>query len=123
MNRRDFLLAALALPGCATAPKVVSTGTEVLEELEPLYDVRADRRGLAFRIASGGCATKADIAFYVERRGEGTSLAFAHRPARQCDVSTSDPLALRFSWAELGLPGHRRVILLNASYPMVDSFR
>ena len=98
MNRRLFVLAALALGGCATvgAPP---TGA-ALAELEPLYAVQAGRDGLTIRVKSGGCTAKADFAFYVARRGGAVSVAFGRRQVETCKPAAPGQADITFSWDE-----------------------
>jgi hypothetical protein len=115
MNRRLFVLAALALGGCATvaAPPVVAPAPQVLGELEPLYSAVAGREALTIRVASRGCTAKADFAFYVERRGGQASLAFGRRHVDACKAAAPGQTELVFSWAELGLEPRGPVFILN----------
>ncbi len=84
MNRRLFVLASLALGGCATvaAPPVFAPAP--LAELEPLYAAVASRDALIIRVASNGCAAKPDFTFYVERRGGAVTIAFARKRVDMC---------------------------------------
>jgi hypothetical protein len=113
MNRRNFVLAALAVSGCATRPVVVSPGAEVLEELEALYGVRVGRRGVTFGVSSGGCTTKADFVFYVERRPGAVALAFGRKQVDGCKLVVRGRTDLSFTWVELGVAPNRSVVLLN----------
>lgn len=112
MNRRDFILSALALSGCATAP-VISMDTLVLQELEPLFDVRVGRLGLTFSMMPVSCTSKANIVFYVERADRVSKLAFARRKIERCQTPSEAPVELQFTWTELGLRERRRIVLLN----------
>ena len=114
MNRRLFILAALALGGCATvtAPKV-SPAFQAYGELEPLYSAQAGRDSLTIQVGSNGCTAKADFAFYVERRGEAVTLAFGRKRVDPCKSFAQDKTALSFSWEELGLGPRTSVVLLN----------
>ena len=61
MNRRVFVLSALALSSCATAgPPHVKAGP-VLSELEPLYRANAGKDALIVSVASNGCTAKGDF--------------------------------------------------------------
>jgi hypothetical protein len=114
MNRRVLLLAALALCGCATtAPSVVAPPAGTLSELEPLYRADAGRETLTISVASTGCTTKADFAFYVERRGEAVTLAFGRRRLDTCRSFAMGRTELTFTWAELGVAPRTPVFLLN----------
>jgi hypothetical protein len=110
MNRRLFLLAALALAGCATAgPTTVAP----LGELEPLYAAVAGREALTITVGSSGCTAKADFAFYVERRGEAMTLAFGRKRLDTCKSFAMGKTELSFTWAELGVEPRTPVFLLN----------
>ena len=111
MDRRCFVLAALALGGCATvAPPAAAPGP--LAELEPLYAVEAGREGLAIRVASGGCTAKPDFAFYVERRAGSVTVAFARRHVDVCKTAPGQA-EVAFTWAELGVEPRTPLFLLN----------
>jgi len=115
MNRRLFVLAALALSGCATAaaPPVVSPAASSLSELEPLYRADAGREALTISVASNGCTAKADFAFYVERRGDAVTLAFGRKRIDSCKSFAMGRTDLTFTWAELGVAPRTPVFLLN----------
>ncbi|HEY8616815.1 hypothetical protein [Phenylobacterium sp.] len=115
MNRRLFLLAGLASAGCATVPPTLLPWTpgETLAELEPLYDVVADRRGLRLIVASQGCTGRADWTFYAEPRPGGVALAFARRRLDPCRAPAGGRAELLFRWEELGLPPRARVAIVN----------
>jgi hypothetical protein len=136
VNRRLFVLASLALGGCAsvsvappspspptaptapTAPppppaRVAPAGP--LAELEPLRSARATRDGLSIRLASHGCTARPDIAFYVERRAGAASVAFGRRHVDTC--KTPGEAEIVFSWTELGLDPRAPVFLLNPVGP------
>lgn len=112
MNRRLFVLAALALSGCATAPPAAPSGS-VLAELEPLYRAEAGREALTISVGSNGCTSKADFAFYVERKGEAVSVAFGRRRLDSCKSFAMGRTDLSFPWTELGVPPRTPVFLLN----------
>ena len=112
VDRRAFLIAALALSACATTPPVVKPGGPFLE-LEPLYRADARREGLIIRVGSNGCTAKEDFTFYLERRGEAVSLAFARKRIDTCKSFAMGSTELTFTWAELGLPPQAPVFLLN----------
>ena len=115
MKRRFFVLAALALGGCATvaAPPVVALAARAFGELEPLYGAQTGREALTIRVGSNGCTTKADFTFYVERRGEAVTLAFARRRIDPCKSFAQGKTELVFTWEELGLTARAPVLLLN----------
>jgi len=114
MNRRLFLLAAMALGGCATvSPPKVSPAPATFGELEPLYSAQAGRDALTIQVSSNGCTSKADFAFYVQRRGEAVVLAFGRKRVDVCKSFAQGKTALSFSWEELGLTPRGPVVLLN----------
>jgi hypothetical protein len=115
MNRRLFLVAALALGGCATVtkPPAVAPAPGALAELEPLYSARTGRETLTIRVSSNGCTAKADFAFYVERRGDAVALAFGRRRVDTCKSFAMGQTELAFTWEELGLAPRTPVFLLN----------
>ncbi|MFI4950068.1 MAG: hypothetical protein ACHP7A_03415 [Caulobacterales bacterium] len=115
MNRRLFVLAALALGGCATGgPRPeVAPARGPLAELEPLYSAVAGRDGLTIRVASNGCTGKPDFTFYVERRGGAATLAFARKRVDVCRSFVMASQEIAFTWAELGLDPKTPVFLLN----------
>jgi hypothetical protein len=115
MDRRLFLLAALALGGCATAPRApaVAAPPGALAELEPLYSAQAGRDALTIRVASNGCTAKPDFTFYVDRRGEAVTLAFGRKRVDPCKSFAMGQTELVFTWAELGLEPRKPVVLLN----------
>jgi hypothetical protein len=114
MNRRLFVLAALALSGCATAsPPVIAPAATGLAELEPLYRAEAGREALTISVASNGCTAKADFTFYVERMGEAVTLAFGRKRIDACQSFAMGKTDLTFTWAELGLAPRTPVFLLN----------
>jgi hypothetical protein len=115
MNRRLFVLAALALGGCATvaAPPTITPAAGAYGELEPLYSAQAGREALTIRVGSNGCTGKADFAFYVERRGDGAALAFARKRVDPCKSFAQGKTELVFTWEELGLAPRAPVFLLN----------
>ena len=113
MNRRLFLLASLALGGCATMAPQPAGPPQPLAELEPLYSAVAGRDALTIRVNSNGCTAKADFTFYLERRGGTASLAFARKRVDTCKSFAMGKTELEFSWAELGLDPHAPVFILN----------
>ncbi|HEV2532372.1 hypothetical protein [Phenylobacterium sp.] len=84
-----------------------------MAELEPLYAAVAGRDAIAISVASGGCTTKADFAFYVERKGEVVTLAFARRRIDTCKDTAQGKAELTFTWAELGVDSRAPIFLLN----------
>lgn len=118
MNRRVFILAGLALAGCATLPPtVVAPAGAGLAELEPLYRAEAGREALTISVASNGCTAKTDFAFYVERRGEAVTLAFGRKRLDSCKSFAMGRTDLAFTWAELGVAPRTPVFLLNPLLP------
>ena len=114
MNRRGFLVAALALCGCASGGvRVTAPLGSGLAELEPLYRADAGREAIVIAVASNGCTTKADFAFYVERRGDALSLAFGRKRIDSCKSFAMGRSELTFTWAELGVAPRTPVFLLN----------
>ena len=84
--------------------------------LEPIYGVSAARQALSIRVASTGCTTKTDFAFYVERSPSGgAALAFGRRPVEACKAAKNpDGYAdLAFSYAELGVNPDAPLVVLN----------
>jgi hypothetical protein len=129
MNRRGLLLGfgAVTLAGCATrgapapvasapaaapAPAVVPPGPGPAE-LEPIYAVNATRSGLMVRVASNGCTTKADFAFFVERKNGATTVAFARRRLDNCRTIQAGHADLEFTLVELGIAPDTPVYVLN----------
>ena len=116
MDRRLFLIAALALSGCASLPSTaprLSPAETALQELEPLYAAVAGREAITISVASSGCTAKADFAFYVERRAGAVTLAFARKRLDTCKSFAEGRTDLIFTWAELGLEPRSPVFLLN----------
>ena len=115
MNRRLFVVAGLALGGCATvaAPPKVAPTPQAFGELEPLYSAQAGREGLTIQVASSGCTAKADFAFYVDRRGGEVTLAFGRKRVDVCRSFGANPAEFVFTWDELGVEPHIPVHLLN----------
>lgn len=113
MKRRAFVLAALALSGCATAGVRVSPASRPLAELEPVYRADAGREALTISVSSNGCTQKADFAFHVETRGPATTIAFARKRIDICKSFAMGKTDLTFTWAELGVGPREQVFLLN----------
>lgn len=114
MNRRLFVLAALALCGCATPPHpIIAPAGSALAELEPLYRADGGREALTISVASNGCTAKADFAFYVERKGEAVTLAFGRKRLDTCRSFAMGKTDIAFTWAELGVPPRTPIFLLN----------
>ncbi len=114
MNRRVFVLAAVALSGCATAaPPQVKPVTGPLAELEPLYRADAGREAITISVGSNGCTAKADFAFHVEHRDDAVSVAFARKRIDTCKSFAMGKTELTFTWAELGVLPRSQVFLLN----------
>jgi hypothetical protein len=114
MNRRAFVLAALALSGCASGGvRVIAPAGSGFSELESLYRADAGREALTISVASNGCTAKADFAFYVERKGGAVTLAFGRKRIDSCKSFAMGKTDLTFTWAELGVPARTQVFLLN----------
>jgi hypothetical protein len=114
MDRRGFILTALALGGCATVGRPPGGAAPApLAELEPLYGMQAGREGLTIRVRSGGCTAKQDFAFYVDRRGGAVSIAFGRKHVETCKPAVPEQAELTFGWAELGLASGAPVFVLN----------
>lgn len=121
MNRRLFVLAALALTGCATAgPPRVAPAASAMAELEPLYSADAGRDAITIRVSSNGCTAKGDFAFFVERRGDAVTMAFGRKRIDTCRSFAMGHTDLTFTWAELGVAPRTPVFLLNplTAWPM-----
>lgn len=113
MNRRLFVLAALALGGCASLRGPPAAAPGPLAELEPLYAAQAGEDALVITVASHGCTAKADLTFYVERRAGAVTLAFARKHVETCRAPRPGAAELAFTWVELGLDPRTPVFLLN----------
>jgi hypothetical protein len=111
MNRRLFVLAALALAGCASAG--APSAPPLPGELEPVYSARAGRDALTVEVASNGCTAKADFAFFVERRGDAVTVAFGRKRLDTCKSFAVGRTALSFTWADLGIAPRTPVLLFN----------
>ena len=116
MHRRAVLVSGLAaaIAGWAPAradPAPIEAG---LELLEPVYAVFATSAGLTVRVASSGCTTKSDFAFYVRRTDGEPTIAFGRRQAERCKPrTTGGHVDLMFSYAELGVSADTPLTLLN----------
>ncbi|WP_293678060.1 hypothetical protein [uncultured Phenylobacterium sp.] len=117
MNRRLFVLSALALSGCATGAPSVRPAASGLAELEAIYRADAGREAIVISVASNGCTAKADFAFYLERTGPTTTLAFGRRRIDTCRSFAMGRTDLTFTWAELGVALPSAVFLLNPLTP------
>ena len=73
----------------------------------------AARDTLTVRVASNGCTAKADFAFFVERKGGATTVAFARRKVDTCRTIRAGHADLEFSLSELGLAPDTPVFVLN----------
>lgn len=118
MNRRHLFLGlgALALSGCVSRPSpvpiAISPGAGP-GELEAIYAVTATRQGLTVRVSSNGCTAKADFAFFVERKGGATTVAFARKRIDTCRTIMAGHADLSFSLSELGIAPDTPVFVLN----------
>lgn len=112
MHRRGFVLAFLALGGCATLGASSGEPLGPLAELEPLLGVRSGGEGLTIRVASAGCTARPDFAFFVERCGGTVSIAFARKHVDVCKTGLG-AAEIVFPWAELGLAPGTAVFVLN----------
>jgi hypothetical protein len=118
MNRRHLCLAlgALALSGCVSRPEPVPIALSPGSgpgELEPIYAASATRDALTVRVASNGCTTKPDFAFFVETTDGVTTVAFARRRLDTCRTVRAGHADLEFSLQELGIAPNTPVFVLN----------
>ena len=113
MNRRLFVLSALALGGCATVRVAPAGPPAPLAELEPLYSALAGRDGVTIQVSSNGCTAKGDFTFYVQRRAGTAAIAFARKHVDACKSFAQGRADIAFSWAELGLEPGAGVFVLN----------
>lgn len=105
--------AALTLAGCATTPVLVTAGAgETWPELEPLLAASLGDEALTIRVASRGCAAKADFVFRVDRQAGRVVIAFARRRLETCK-GPAGGAELAFSYDELGLRRGERVVIAN----------
>ena len=112
-TRRSLLVsgAALLAAGCATRPSLV-VSDQSWRELEAVR-VTAGRDELTLRVASKGCAAKADFVFHVDRTGRTVVLAFARRRLETCRFGAAAEVDLVFSYDELGLKRGERFAVAN----------
>ena len=116
MHRRQVLAGALAavVGGWAAARADPATIGPGLELLEPVYAISAAPTGLTLRVASSGCTTKSDFAFYVRRVSGQTTVAFGRQQAERCKPrGAGGHVDLIFSYAELGVGTGTPLTLLN----------
>ena len=115
-DRRRLLAAGLLLvvSGCAGrggVTLVMRPGAEA-GELETLRSARAGPSGLALKVLSHGCTTKADFTFYVGQEGRDRTIAFARKRLDVCKAAPNVEEII-FSYEELGLGKAGVVRLLN----------
>ena len=77
--------------------------------------VTATREGLTLRVASVGCAAKADFVFRLDRTDGKTVIAFARRRLETCRFGVPGTVDLAFSYEELGLRRGERYRVANPS--------
>jgi hypothetical protein len=113
-TRRTALVTGMALlaTACATRPEL-SLSDEAWPGLETLPAVTAGREGLTVRVASKGCATRADFVFRVDRSNGRAVVAFARRRLETCRIGEAGFVDLTFSYAELGLRRGERIVVAN----------
>jgi hypothetical protein len=115
-DRRRLLAVGLllALGGCAGRGGVtlVVRPEQEAGELETLRGAVAGPTGLVLKVASNGCTTKADFAFYVGHDGRGETISFARKRLDVCKAAPS-VVEVSFDYDELGLAGAGTVRLLN----------
>lgn len=115
-DRRRLLAAGLflALGGCVGPGGVtlVAWPGQEAGELEALKGARAGPAGLALKVLSHGCTTKADFTFYVGQEGRDRTIAFARKRLDVCKAAPN-VVEVSFSYEELGLAGAGTVRLLN----------
>ena len=116
LDRRGLLatgLLLLALGGCAGRGVLLVAGaTGETAELESLKAITASPAGLTLRVASSGCTRKADFAFYVDHAASPPTVAFARKRLDICHAEAGE-VELSFSYAELGVSGQGRLVVLN----------
>lgn len=109
--------ASLTLAGCATTPALMVAGPgEAFPELEPLLAARAGPDALTIRVASKGCAAKADFVFRVDRKDGHAVVAFARRRLETCK-GPAGSVELRFTYDELGVSHAERIVIANPISP------
>ena len=109
--------AGLTLAGCATTPLLLAAAPgETFPELEPLLAAKAGPGVLTIRVASKGCAAKADFVFRVDREHGRAVVAFARRRLETCK-GPKGAADLRFSYDELGLTHADRIVIANPITP------
>ena len=117
LDRRGVLATGLllALGGCAGRGGItlVTTAGGEAGGLESLRAVTAEPMGLTIRVASSGCTTKADFAFYVDPTGRRPTIAFARKHLDVCHAPDPGEVMLTFSYGELGLVGRGMLVVLN----------
>lgn len=115
MHRRFVLIAGLVLiSGCAGhAPPILAPAGAPLGELEPLYSALAARNEIQIEVASNGCTTKADFAFFIEPKGQAATLAFGRKRVDTCKSFAQGRVRLAFTYAELGVSAQTPLFLLN----------
>jgi hypothetical protein len=116
LDRRGLLATGLllALGGCATSRGVtlVMGATGETAELETLKAVVAGPQGLTLRVVAKGCTRKEDFAFYVDHHATQPTVAFARKRIDACHGVPGE-VELAFSYAELGVAGQGRLVVLN----------
>ncbi len=119
MHRRFLIAAGLSLlAGCATARRpIIAPAPAAVGELEPLYSASAGREAITIRVASNGCTTKEDFAFFLERKGEAMTLAFGRRRVDPCRSFAMGHADLIFTYAELGVAARTPLFILNPFAP------
>jgi hypothetical protein len=68
--------------------------------------------GLRIRVASRGCAAKADFVFRVDRKAGHAVVAFARRRVETCR-GAKGAADLVFGYEELGLASGERIVVAN----------
>ncbi len=107
---------ASSIPSLAPVPaqKPAPTGpVSPPPELEPLNSVVATRKGLALRLPAHDCARKADFTWYIERRGEVTTIAFARKRLNPCRRPSGATLDIAYTYSEMGLDADTPLVVLN----------
>ena len=105
-------VAPVAAPPVAAPPRAISPGPGPAE-LESIYGVTATREALTVRVASNGCTTKPDFAFFVERKGGVTTVAFARKRLDTCRTIRAGHADLSFTLQEMGIAPDTPVFVLN----------